>query len=94
MTLSIAIPSLGVLFMKKHDEFAYHLNSLYDILSDYLEHTEDLEDNLDRIAMLHTYIAIDTLRQYAFKTPFAVQFFNNIRNQCKSASVDVGLQAN
>jgi hypothetical protein len=69
---------------KPHDRFAYHLQELHKVLQEYIENTHDETHSLHWVAMVYTFMALDTMRNYAVSDPKAVQFFNEVRNKTKT----------
>ena len=67
-----------------------HLSVLLDRYSirflkiDKYKNTTDESLTLHHIAMIHTFMAIDTMRNYATNDPNAVLFFDEIRNKYKT----------
>ena len=53
-------------------------------MKEYLDNTTDESLTLHHIAMMHTFMAIDTMRNYATNDPNAVRFFDEIRNKYKT----------
>lgn len=70
--------------MNKPETFAYHLDELHKVLYEYLANTQDQEEDLNRVALLHTYYALDMMKEYSKSTPHAEWFFRKVRKNIKT----------